>query len=64
MTERTWKEHGKKQHYQTSVRLFVVPEITHLLEEAGFTVKQLWGDFDLSPYTEKSRRIILLSVKE
>lgn len=61
---RSWKEKGKLMSYRTNVRLFVFPELKHLLEENGLKVKNVWGDFEGSTFKFDSRRLIILAIKE
>lgn len=60
---RSWKESGKKRSYSASVRLFMLPEIQHLLEENGLGFKGVWGDYDGSKYSYSSPRMIVLAQK-
>ncbi len=39
-------------------------EITEILDENGFEIKAKWGDYDLSPYNEKSDKIIIEAIKK
>lgn len=61
---RSWKEKGKFKSYKTNIRLFVFPELKHLLEENGLMVKNVWGDFNGSFFNFNSRRLIILAIKE
>lgn len=60
---RSWKEKGKTKGYKTSMRIYPLPEISYLLEEAGFKVQKVWGDFNGEPLSVKSRRMIILAEK-
>lgn len=60
---RTWKEKGKIQSYQTNVRMYTLPEIKHLMEENGFRIKKIWGDFEESPLNSNAHRLIILAKK-
>ncbi len=59
-----WQKNGKPQEIGYSVRLFTRPELCSLLEQNGMTVKSTWGDFDGSPYTATSKRLIVLAEKK
>ena len=61
---RTWKEKGKPKKYKTDVRMFTLPEITHLMQDASLHVEKVYGDFSLSPYDAESRRMIILARKK
>lgn len=61
---RFWREAGKKpQSYSAQFSLFTYPEIKMLLEQAGLKVLKTWGDFDYSPFTISSKRMITLAQK-
>lgn len=60
---RTWKENGKQRNYETRVRLFSLPELTHLLSDCSMQVENTWGDFDGSPFIWNSPRLIVLARK-
>jgi len=34
------------------------------MEEAGFTVEEIYGDYDMNPFTEESEKIIVVGVKD
>jgi SAM-dependent methyltransferase len=42
--------------------LFERGEVELLLEQAGFAVKDIYGNYDLSPFTRESPRMIVISV--
>lgn len=42
-----------------SLRYFFLPELRHLLERAGFTVRTVYGDPDEAPYDADSERMIV-----
>jgi ubiquinone/menaquinone biosynthesis C-methylase UbiE len=45
-------------------RLYAVDEIIDLLTKSGFKVTQTYGDWDLTPLTDASPKMILVAVKE
>ena len=45
-------------------RIYSRDEITALLTDGGFRVEQVYGDWDLSPLSERSPKMILAGVKE
>ncbi|HEX4208075.1 MAG TPA: class I SAM-dependent methyltransferase [Ktedonobacteraceae bacterium] len=45
----------------TYLYLFERGEIEVLLEQAGFTIKDVYGDYDLNPYQLESPRLILIA---
>jgi len=45
----------------THLYLFERPELELLLEQAGFVIKDVYGDYDLSPYQLESPRMIFIA---
>jgi len=43
------------------VRSYTLPEISWLLREAGFEVKEAYGGYDASPYSKDSSRLIVVA---
>jgi SAM-dependent methyltransferase len=62
-TARTWREMDAERNYRTQVRLYLLPELRNLMEQAGLRVQQVWGDFDGSPLGFDSHRLIVLADK-
>jgi len=56
---------GREPHlYNFEIRMFDRMSLTRLLEETGFEVLDVWGDFDCSPYRPwKSYRMITVCRK-
>jgi len=56
---------GRKPHlYNFEIRMFDRMSLTMLLEQSGFQVLDVWGDFDCSPYKpNKSYRMITVCRK-
>lgn len=56
---------GRKPHlYNFEIRMFDRMSLTRLLEEKGFEILDVWGDFDCSPYRpQKSYRMITVCRK-
>ena len=56
---------GRKPHlYNFEIRMFDRMSLTRLLEQTGFKVLDVWGDFDCSPYRpRKSYRMITVCRK-
>lgn len=61
---RSWQENSEKKSYNTSVRLFTLPDITSLMEENSLFIEQTWGDFNGAPYTMDSKRMIISAKKK
>jgi SAM-dependent methyltransferase len=56
-----WLEEGAVKHRHFSVRNYVPSELDRMLRSAGLVPLQWFGDFDLSPFTLDSRRLIVLA---
>lgn len=62
---RSWKENGKLHCYKTDVRMYMLPEVRHLMEENGLKIEKVWGDFKGAPFgIDASRMIVLASKKQ
>jgi SAM-dependent methyltransferase len=53
---------GTREHH-ASVRAYTFPELKEMFDAAGLSVHRVLGGLDLSPYTARSRRIVLYAVK-
>lgn len=53
---------GIREH-QASVRAYTLPELRELFEAVGLHVHRVLGGVDLSPFTTRSRRMVLYAVK-
>lgn len=60
---RTWKQNGKLHTYRTNVQLYAGTEIKKLLKKNGLQVVSVFGNYDSSPYTKTSPRLIVLAKK-
>jgi len=56
------KDDGEK-YFQESVRMFELDELSSLLSKAGITAFKVFGDYDGSVYSAKSKRMILFAEK-
>jgi SAM-dependent methyltransferase len=55
---------GRHFVFRERVRLFSLPELSKLFEQAGLQVRSVLGGYDLSPFDEMaSKRLILLAEK-
>jgi len=54
---------GSTETFRESVRAYSPEELTRMVEGAGLTVENLWGNFDESPVGCDSPRLILLASK-
>lgn len=59
-----WEGAQKKGSVATAVYLFTLPEIKKMLESAGFSVEKTYGDFDGSPLSKHSPRMIITAMKK
>lgn len=61
---RRWKE-GRKlyKNYVSDIRIYSLPELKHLLEENNLKIQKIWGDFNGSPFTAKSPRMLIFAQK-
>ncbi len=53
---------GTREH-NASVRAYTFPELKEVFDAAGLSVHRVLGGLDLSPYSARSRRIVLFAVK-
>jgi hypothetical protein len=51
------------REHHASVRAYTFPELKEMLDAAGLFVHRVLGGLDLTPYTTRSRRIVLYSMK-
>lgn len=58
-------EDGNRQfHFQEQVKIYTVEQLTALHEQAGFTIKEIYGNQDLEAYhADSSQRMIIVSQK-
>ncbi|MCS3918362.1 class I SAM-dependent methyltransferase [Fervidibacter sacchari] len=54
---------GVRYERLSSVRLYTASELRTMLEQAGLKVKDLFGDYDGSPYSWDSQRLIVVACK-
>jgi len=52
-----------RQEWTESVRMYGRKELESMLERAGLTVEQAFGDYDRSPYSDTTPRLILTGYK-
>jgi SAM-dependent methyltransferase len=55
---------GKNKSFVERVRLFSRTQLEALLEDAGFAVEKVFGDYDGQAWTPASKRTMLLSVRQ
>ena len=56
-------DQGIKVDHVFIQRLYSAAELCHLMKNCGFTSTQAYGDFDLSPYDENLRTMIIVALK-
>jgi len=54
---------GEAKSIQHEVRLYTLAQIEHLLEEAGLTIKQVFGGYERQEFNLDSSRMIVLAQK-
>lgn len=54
----------ERYHEYGEVAIIFKDQITRLLEENDFEVKNIYGDFDKSKYQNNSPRIVLVTIKK
>ena len=55
---------GDQHHFQEKVKVYSLEELVKLHEEAGLKVQDVFGSYELDPYSEKeSPRIIIIAKK-
>ena len=60
----TVENDGVQHHFQEKVKVYSLEELVKLHEEAGLKVQDVFGSYELDPYSEKeSPRIIIISKK-
>jgi SAM-dependent methyltransferase len=55
---------GREQRRWHQYRFYTLTEMARNLRTVGLETRQVWGDFDGSPYGLESRRMILLAQKQ
>jgi SAM-dependent methyltransferase len=55
---------GSRRVHHHVFRFYTLTELVGMLARAGLTFRAVWGDFDGSPYTLESWRMIVLAEKE
>ena len=56
-------DNGKKIEHEFVQRLYSADDLCKRMVECGFSSAQAYGDFDLSPYDEKLRTMIIVAKK-
>ena len=51
------------REFTASVRAYTLAELKEMLDSVGLFLHRVLGGLDLSPYTAKSRRMVLYAVK-
>lgn len=55
------KETGKKIEHEFVQRLYSAVELRSILLSSGFESAEIYGDFDLSPYNQKARTMVIVA---
>lgn len=54
---------GMEQKFQERVRAYQPDELQHCFEQAGLSITERFGSYDLKPFTNDSDRLILIATK-
>ncbi len=54
---------GSRSERWHQFRFYTLTELVRILTDIGLSFERAWGDFDASPYTLESRRMIVLAEK-
>ncbi|MBR6142811.1 MAG: class I SAM-dependent methyltransferase, partial [Treponema sp.] len=54
---------GKRVEHEFVQRLYSAPDLCQRLRQIGFTQAHAYGEFDLSPYNENLRTMIIVAKK-
>ena len=57
-------ETGESKTFNESVRMYEKKQLLDLLEQADFHVKATYGDFDNSPHSDDSKRLLVVAEKK
>lgn len=60
----SFEDKGKQFDYQEKVQLIDKKEFERLLTNANFEIENVFGDYQLSPFTENSERLIIVAKKK
>ena len=59
-----FQHNNKKMQFEERVRAFTLEDFRDMLDESGFDILKVFGDYDLNPYEkERSERLILEAQK-
>ena len=58
-----FKKNDEKFSYSEKVELLELTDFKRLLEKSGFMIKEVYGNYELMPFTEESDRLIILAAK-
>jgi SAM-dependent methyltransferase len=58
------KRHGKQSTFYESVKLYTPDQIFNMMEETNLDVNYIFGDYNGSPLTKDSERIIIIGNRE
>jgi ubiquinone/menaquinone biosynthesis C-methylase UbiE len=60
----TWVEGDRRESLTHTVRHYTAPELSGMLQRAGFVPSAIYGDFDQSEFDVYSKRLIVVARKE
>jgi SAM-dependent methyltransferase len=56
-------DEGSDYHYQEKVQALQLNDFEVMLKHANFSIKRLFGNYELDPFTEDSERLIIIAQK-
>ena len=62
-THREWVENGITQAYDFYLKVYSLDQYTSMLTQAGFLIRDRWGDFLGNPHNVGNSRTILVAEK-
>lgn len=58
--KRIWvSDHRGSRRYEERVKMYSRDQMEEMMQRAGLSVQQVWGDFEGNPHSEHSRRMII-----
>ncbi|MBT9174436.1 MAG: hypothetical protein DDT22_00089 [candidate division WS2 bacterium] len=64
ITRRIILSNGLRREGYISIRLYTLAELKNSIENVGFKITKVYGDYDGSLYNNQSPRMIPLAIKE
>lgn len=58
-----FEANGETYHFEEKVAAYQLPDFIRMFNEAGFTIKHIFGNYYLEPYQLNSERVIIIAEK-